>query len=74
MRRTRQTAVLELLPTALPASNTQALQRFPIYEGPNVIGRDPTSAVCIDRAGVSGRHALIGRRPLACRQKGRRCG
>lgn len=33
--------------------------RIPLIEGPNVIGRDPTSTVWVNVAGVSRRHACV---------------
>jgi DNA-binding winged helix-turn-helix (wHTH) protein len=34
-------------------------RRVPLVEGPNIIGRDPTSTVWLDVAGVSRRHARV---------------
>jgi DNA-binding winged helix-turn-helix (wHTH) protein len=34
-------------------------RRIPLHIGDNLIGRDPASAVCLDEAGVSPRHARI---------------
>lgn len=34
-------------------------RRVPLQHGENLIGRDPTSAICLDVAGVSRRHARI---------------
>ena len=34
-------------------------RRIPLQHGENLIGRDPASAICLDVAGVSRRHARI---------------
>jgi TolB-like protein/DNA-binding winged helix-turn-helix (wHTH) protein/Tfp pilus assembly protein PilF len=34
-------------------------RRIPLHPGDNLIGRDPASAICLDEAGVSPRHARI---------------
>jgi hypothetical protein len=47
-------------PLRLPAARlVWGDRRLPLYEGPNVVGRDPGADACIDADTVSRRHARI---------------